>query len=334
MDFHQLKVFVEVVRQRSFSRAAESIFLSQPTVSAHIKALEGEIGAPLLDRSQRELALTEAGKILFRYAQQLLGCKEEALASIQEKYHIIKGHLEIAASSVPGTYYLPGVLSSFSKIYPDVTFSVFMRDTRQVIESVRDFTYDLGMVGETGHLEDLSQCRLVEDELIMVTPPDVKLQKIQTQCSGPTKVPKQYELPLTDLISCIHLPFILREPGSATRLVFEKALKKAKGNQSRLKIIAYLEGQEAIKEAVKAGLGVTVISRKAVEDELRAGVLKGYHLHDLSLDRSFHLIFRKKRILSPLSKAFFEFTINYFADKKQEKRKQEAERQSHEAPAE
>ncbi len=320
MDFHQLKVFVEVVRQKSFSRAAESIFLSQPTVSAHIKALESEIGAPLLDRSQRELALTEAGKILFRYAQQLLGCKEEALAAIQEKNHIIKGHLEIAASSVPGTYYLPGVLSSFSEIYPEVTFSVLMRDTRQVIESVRDFTYDLGMVGETGHLEDLSQCRLVEDELIMVTPPIMKLQDVKIQESEQLKAHKhQYELPLTNLSSCVHLPFILREPGSATRLVFEKAIKKAKGNHPRLKIIAYLEEQEAIKEAVKAGLGVTVISRKAVEDELRAGTLKGYRLQDLDLERSFHLIFRKKRILSPLSKAFFEFTINYFGDKKQER---------------
>jgi LysR family transcriptional regulator, transcriptional activator of the cysJI operon len=315
MDFHQLKVFVEVVRQKSFSRAAESIFLSQPTVSAHIKALEGEIGTPLLDRSQRELALTEAGKILYRYAQQLLGSKEEALAAIQEKYHIIKGHLEIAASSVPGTYYLPGVLSSFSKIYPEVTFSVLMRDTRQVIESVRDFTYDLGMVGETGNLEDLSQCRLVADDLIMVTPPGVELQEVQLPVSEKMKEPKhQWKLPLTDLQSCIHLPFILREPGSATRLVFEKALKKAKGNQSRLNIIAFLEGQEAIKEAVKAGLGVTVISRKAVEDELQAGVLKGYCLHDLSLERSFHLIFRKKRIFSPLSKAFFEFILNYFAE--------------------
>ena len=316
MDFHQLKVFVEVVRHKSFSRAAESIFLSQPTVSAHIKALESEIGTPLLDRSQRELALTEAGKILFRYAQQLLGCKEEAFAAIQEKYHIIKGHLEIAASSVPGTYHLPGVLHAFNKIYPEVTFSVLLRDTRQVIASVRDFTYDLGMVGETGQLEDLSQCRLVEDELILAVPPEVELPETQVQESGQIKAPKQeYDLPQTDLLSCIHLPFILREPGSATRLVFEKALKKAKGNQSRLNVIAFIEGQEAIKEAVKLGLGATVISHKAVEYELGTGLLKGYRLKGLSLDRSFHLIYRKKRIFSPLSKTFLEFTINYFADK-------------------
>ena len=313
MDFHQLKVFVEVVRHKSFSRAAECVFLSQPTVSAHIKALESEVGTPLLDRSQRELVLTEAGKILYRYAQQLLGCKEEALSAIQEKYHIIKGHLEIAASSVPGTYYLPGVLYAFSKQYPDVTFSVLIRDTRQVVESIRDFTYDLGMVGEAGQLEDLSQCHLVEDELILVTPPLLDLQEVPANDVGAMNSHKEhFELPATDLSSCMQLPFILREPGSATRLVFEKALKKAKGNQSRLNIVAYLEGQEAIKEAVKAGLGVTMISRRAVENELQAETLKGYRIQDLCLERSFHLIYRKKRIFSPLSKTFLEFTINYF----------------------
>lgn len=315
MDFHQLKVFVEVVRQKSFSRAAESIFLSQPTVSAHMKALESEVGTPLLDRSQREPTLTDAGKILFRYAQQMLGCKEEALAAIQDKYQIIKGHLEIAASSVPGTYHLPGVLHAFRKLYPEVTFSVLIRDSRQVIESVKDFTYDLGMVGETGQLEGLSQNNLVKDELILVVPPKMELSEVQSQESEKTTVHHQdYELPFTDLSSCINMPFILREPGSATRLVFEKALKKTKGNQSRLNIIAFLEGQEAIKEAIKLGLGVTVISHRAVKDELRAGALKGYRIRDLPLERSFNLIYRKNRIFSPLSKTFLEFTINYFAE--------------------
>ncbi|MEW5920288.1 MAG: selenium metabolism-associated LysR family transcriptional regulator [Bacillota bacterium] len=314
MDFHQLRVFVEVVRQKSFSRAAESIFLSQPTVSAHIKALENEIGAPLLDRSQREIALTEAGKILFRYAQQLLGFKEEALSTIRKKYRIIKGHLEIAASSVPGTYLLPDVLFSFSRKYPEVTFSVLIRDTKKVAESIKDYTYDLGLVGETGVHEDLAQRRLVKDELILIAPPGTGLPLVQPRQREPQEeTVQEQELPLTDLKACAHMSFILREPGSATRLVFEKALKKIGGDQARLRIIAFIEGQEAIKEAVKTGLGLTVISRRAVQKELQAEVLEGYRLQDLNLERSFYLIFRKNRILSPLSKAFLEFTVNYFS---------------------
>lgn len=313
MDFHQLRVFVEVARQKSFSRAAENIFLSQPTVSAHIKALENEIGAPLLDRSQREIVLTEAGKILFRYAQQLLGFKEEALSTIRQKYSIIKGHLEIAASSVPGAYLLPGVLAAFSSKYTEVSYSVLIRDTRKVIESIRDFTYELGLVGEAGLHEDIFRRRLVQDELIIIAPAGTGLASVPPQ-QGTTGEQTQADdpLPLIDLKTCAHLPFILREPGSATRLVFEKALKKMAGEQSRLQIIAYIEGQEAIKEAVKAGLGLTAISRRAVEHDLKAGVLEGYRLQGLNLERSFYLVFHKNRILSPLGKTFVEFMENYF----------------------
>jgi DNA-binding transcriptional LysR family regulator len=305
MDFHQLRVFLEVARQKSFSRAAENIFLSQPTISAHIKTLENEVGTPLLDRSQRELQLTEAGKILFQYAQELLEIKEEALSAIQKEYKIVKGHLEIAASSVPGAYLLPGLLKSFHREYPGVTFSVLLRDTKQVLQSIKDYTYDLGFTGEPGMQEGLGQVKLVEDELILITSPETKLPVIEETGS---------QLPTTELKACINInmPFILREPGSATRKVFEKALKKQFGNNIALNVIGYLESQEAIKEAVKAGLGLTVISRKAVEEELRAGLLEGYRLKDLSLKRNFYLVFRKKRILPPLSHAFLQFTLKFF----------------------
>ncbi|HHX78112.1 MAG TPA: LysR family transcriptional regulator, partial [Firmicutes bacterium] len=121
MDFHQLRVFVEAAKEKSFSRAAEKIFLSQPTVSAHIKSLEKEIGTLLFERRQRELKLTEAGKILLRYARELLDKKEEALAVIQKDTQAKEGRLEIAASSVPGAYLLPPLLQVFNKIYPGVT---------------------------------------------------------------------------------------------------------------------------------------------------------------------------------------------------------------------
>ena len=171
MDFHQLRVFVEVAKQKNFSRAAANIFLSQPTVSAHIKTLENEIGSPLFDRSQRELMLTEGGKILFKFAQEILEIKEKAFAAIQENYRITKGHLEIAASSVPGAYLLPGLLHSFNKKHPGVTFSVLLRDSRHVFENIRDYTYDLGFAGKPVRIEGLGQVKLVEDQLILITPP-------------------------------------------------------------------------------------------------------------------------------------------------------------------
>jgi len=307
MDFHQLRVFIEVARQKSFSRAAENVFLTQPTVSSHIKALENEIGTPLLDRSQRELQLTEAGKILFQYAQELLGIKEKALSSIQAEYQVIKGHLEVAASSVPGAYLLPRLMLSFRKLHPEVTFSVLLRDTKQVLQSVSDFTYDLGFIGEPVQRDGLDQVRLTEDELILIASPHVSIP-----ATSPADSAKE-NLPGVEIASCLELPFLLREPGSATRMVFEKALKKRYNKNIKFQVIAYLESQEALKEAVKAGLGLTVMSSKAVQEELSAGSLAGYRILDIDVKRHFYLIFKKNRILPPLSRVFLDHCSQYFA---------------------
>ncbi|MDO9533807.1 MAG: selenium metabolism-associated LysR family transcriptional regulator [Bacillota bacterium] len=306
MDFHQLRIFVEVTRLKGFSRAAENIFLSQPTISAHIKTLENEIGAPLFDRSQRELHLTDAGKILFKYAQELLEIKEEALSAIEKEYKIISGHLEIAASSVPGAYLLPGLLASFHRQHPEITFSVMIRDTKQVIQSIKDYTYSLGFTGEPGTQEGLEQVKLVEDELILIAPKGTNL---------PVTDQNTYPLLTTQLSSILQMPFILREPGSATRKVFEKTLKKHSGKNITLNIIGYIESLDTIKEAVKAGLGLTVISKIAVEEELRAEMIEGYRLQDLPIKRNFYLTYRKKRILPPINQAFLEFTVQYFTKK-------------------
>lgn len=324
MDFHQLRIFIEVARQKSFSRAAENIFLTQPTVSAHIKALEEEVGAPLLDRSQRELRLTGAGKVLFRYARQLLGIKEKALSAIEQEYRMIKGHLEIASSSVPGAYILPELMKGFLEKYPGVTFAVMLRDTRQVYESIREYTYDLGFVGEPVHPNELEQIRLLKDELVLVAAPDTSLpgeEPPQGKEGGPGDGPET-EKPITSLYTLalhsgtarerfLSIPFIMREPGSATRMAFENALKNFYGRKkAALNVIAYLESQEAIKEAVKTGLGVTVISHMAVNEELTSGLMKGYRLPGLRLERNFYLIYRKNRIFSPLSQAFLDYCVN------------------------
>ncbi len=314
MDFHQLKIFVEVARQKNFSRAAEKIFLTQPTVSTHIKTLETEIGAPLLDRSQRDLQLTSAGKVLFQYAQQLLSIKEKALFAIKQDYQIIKGHLEIAASSVPGTYILPKLMQGFLENHPEVTFAVMLRDTRQVYESIKDYTYDLGFVGEPSPFCELKQIKLSKDELILIAAPGTILpgEKPQQKKSSPPLF--EIDLKSTEVSHVLlETPFLIREPGSATRVVFENALKKFyRKKEVALNVIAHLESQEAIKEFVKTGLGVTVISHKAVKEELTTGLMKGYRLPDLRLKRNFYLIYRKNRIFSPLSQVFLDYCINHF----------------------
>lgn len=324
MDFHQLRVFIEVVRQKSFSRAAEKIFLTQPTVSAHIKALENEIGTPLLDRSQRELRLTGAGQILFQYAQQLLNLEKKAVFAIQQEHQIIKGHLEIAASSIPNIYILPQLMKGFLIKYPEVTFAVMHRDTQQVFECIKDFTYDIGFVGEPVPPDGLNQIKLLKDNLVLVAPPGTSLPGERAP-QGKTNFKNKerdestqqlYEIDLNSAASSeafFKIPFIMREPGSATRVAFENAFKKFfNKREPKLNVIAYLENQEAIKEAVKAGLGITVISHKAVHNELASGLMKGYRIPDLQLERYLYLIYRKNCFLSPLCHAFLDHCLNTF----------------------
>ena len=305
MDFHQLNIFLEVARQKSFTRAAENLFLSQPTVSVHIRKLEDELETPLFKRAKTGFELTESGKLLFLYGQQLLATKAEALSAISQEGRMVKGHLQIAASSVPGAYLLPRLLQEFCCLYPEVTFSLLLRDSRQVRQSIMDCTCELGFTGEPGQRGKLAQVKLVEDRLILVAAPCL-------EAKVPAREGGHESFPSVLLQDCLALPFLLREPGSATRMLFEDALRGAAGGLEALKVIGYLESQEAIKEAAKAGLGLTVISQRAVRDELETGLLKGYLLRDLSLTRHFYMVFRKDSVLSPLNKAFFQFTRGYF----------------------
>jgi len=317
MDFHQLRVFVEVARQKSFSRAAEKIFLTQPTVSAHIKSLEKEIGTPLLVRGQRELQLTDAGKVLFQYAQQLLNLEKKAVFAIQQEYHIIKGNLEIVASSVPSSYILPGLMKDFLKKYPLVTFSAKHWDTEQVFENILNFNYELGFAGEPVRSNKLNQIQLLKDNLILVAAANVSLpgekrteNKI-IDLSSPLLEIDLKAYPVQEMF--LKEPFVMRETGSATRMIFENALKKFYGKTDmKLNVVAYLENQETIKEAVKAGLGLTVISHRAVETELSLGLMKGYLLPDLQLERYLYLVYRSNSVLSPLSQAFLDHCIYFF----------------------
>ncbi|NLB51102.1 MAG: LysR family transcriptional regulator [Clostridiaceae bacterium] len=305
MEFHQLRIFLEVARQKNFTRAAENLFLSQPTVSVHIKKLEEALDTPLFRRGKEGMELTEAGRLLFQYGQELLETRAEALAAIQQEQRVIRGRLEIAASSVPGAYLLPDLLQAFCVLHPQVSFSISLRDSRQVLQSIADCSHDLGFTGEPGSGNALGQVMLSEDELILVASPSLACRLSAPNIERAVLA----DISLDDLAD---LPILLREPGSATRKVFEEALKNKGGRNTRLFFKGYLESQEAIKEAAKAGLGLTVISQRAVKDELKTGLLKGYRLKDLPLKRHFYLVFRKDCVLPPLSKSFFQFTCDYF----------------------
>ena len=301
MDINQLEMFVRVAAMKSFTNAAESLFLSQPTVSARMKGLETELGVQLFDRSRpRYLSLTEHGMLFWDYAQQILNLHNNALDKLNKLHGKPSGFLRIGAGSVPGTYILPGIIAEFNKLYPDVKIGLFINDSSEVVSGVNSYSYDLGFVGYNEDDPLLEYIKIKEDELILIAHPDMFKEN---DLSGKDTIP---------LESLLETNFILREPGSATRKVLEDNLNKKGYSFKDFRSLVYIDNLEGIKQAVRAGLGVSVVSRLSAEDYLNSGFLKDFYLNDIKLNRSFYLVYNKNRVLNNVSNTFMLFVRNNY----------------------
>ncbi len=302
MDFQQLKIFLTVAALRSFSRAAEEMFISQPAVSLRIKGLEEELGAVLFDRSRpRELALTEAGREFLDYAQQMVNLQDEALARLAqvEEDAAVAGPVQIGASTVPGIYMLPSRLVKLKQIYPGITVNLNIDDSARVLEKVLNYEVDLGFAGSQVQDERLQYYPFAADELILITPPGY---------FQPTPDAASPEgLPSISLEQCLSANLILREKGSATRDFFEAALAQKKISLLDFAGVIYVNSLEAIKNSVRHGLGVSLVSRHSVEDYLLLQWVDGYRPEGFMPTRKIHLVRHAGRVLSRAAKLAFKF---------------------------
>ncbi len=293
MDFRRLEVFTKVFQQKSFSKAGQALYLSQPTVSEHIRLLEEDLGLILFDRQGKEIVPTRAGQFLFQYADQLMSLRQDLLRAMEQFRDKGVGELLIGGSNIPGQYILPGLLGGFKKSFPGIRIRLWIGDTQHIQEKVLDGTIELGLVGALSEHRRISCQPLTTDQLICISLP------------GPPGE-KQKALDPDKLLS---LPFILREKGSGTRKSFEQALKKIHLDPKDLRVVAEMGSNEAIRQAVKAGLGVSVISRRAVLEDLEQGRLQEIKIRKFPLLRNFYLITLKQRTLSPLAQEFKEFIL-------------------------
>lgn len=302
MDFRQLETFIEVVNRKSFSKAAQKLFLTQPTVTSHIQNLENELGTVLLNRSGKNITLTEAGNLLYEYALNIINMRDMAQFDLSAYKGKIQGHLEISSSSIPRHYILPNLLKSFTDKYPGVTFTVTDFDSRKVVESIIDGVTDFGIIGAKFNSSQLEYIDLIEDEIFAVVPNNKDF---------PWE--KYYE---HDFSFLLNNKIILREKGSGTRDLLEKGLKKINTDVNSLNIVAYISDIEAIKKYIELGMGISFISKRAITREMNMGLLKPYKIKNLDLRRKFYFVYHKKRQLSPLSKTFRDYAINYLSDNK------------------
>jgi DNA-binding transcriptional LysR family regulator len=296
MDLRRLEIFVKVAELGSFSRAAQALSLTQPTVSEHVRALEDELGVQLLDRLGRGAATTRAGHLLLGYAQRLLTLSREARQAIDQFQGRLSGELIIGGSTIPGEYVLPALIGQFKAKQAEISIVLLIGDSRQVTEWVEDGRVELGVVGARPGQRILEARELMPDELVVVVPAEhawarrknVTLAEVQAE------------------------PMVVRERGSGSRQALEQALGDAGTSLAAFKIVGEMGSTQAIKQAVRAAVGVSLISRRAVEDECRAGVVSCLTIERLDIQRAFYLITHRDRTRSPLGLAFLAFLESHF----------------------
>lgn len=299
VDLHSLKVFCKVVENKSFTRAAKELFLSQPTISAHISKLEKSFKTRFLDRRGSEIIPTKAGIILFEYGCKILKIKGEMVQSINGFLGNISGELSLGASTIPGEYIIPEFIGRFKSAYPGVKANVAIADSAKVTEMVSSGRVEVGIVGNQP--EKLISEYLDNDNLILIVPPKHSFaEKGKNSKTGAEKAQ-------IDLRQLKNEPFIMREAGSGTRKAMETGLKKAGFNLKDLKIACELGSTGAVKKAVMESMGISIISDKAVKYEVQFGLLNTVKVKGLNIKRAFHLIYNPKISLSPIARSFIQF---------------------------
>lgn len=259
MNLKQLEAFVKIADTGSFSQAAKELFLTQPTISAHISSLEKELNSRLFVRNTKEVHLSEKGNVLYNYAKQMLVLQkriEDTFALNDEREQQC---ITIAASTIPAQYLLPGILVAFSEKYPDQQFKVVETDSAKVVEQVMNHTVDVGFTGTALDKKVCKHIPFYQDELIVIAPNTEKYRALQKTQKDATWIAEE--------------KLIMREEGSGTRKEAEKLLKKLGLNASKLNVIATMENPEAIKKAVANGMGISIISKLAAEEEKEKGNL-------------------------------------------------------------
>lgn len=288
MTIRQLEVFLAIAHAQSFSRAAERIHLSQPTLSEHMKELEDELGVPLFIRHSRSVSLTEPGRVFEDYATRVVATLAAGRHAIAELDGLKRGSLVVGASTTPGTYVLPARIAKFREEYPGITVALRIANSRTVQERVRDGEVDLAVIG--GHVLGPSERCVaagILDELQLIVPPNYP---VKDGVLLPARLARER--------------LLIREEGSATRQATERALREA---GVTLRPAMELDHTETIKRAVMAGLGVAFVSRYAVEDEVRSGRLRALSVQRMKIRRHFHVIHDERRPLSASARAFITF---------------------------
>lgn len=287
----ELVTLCRVIEQKSFSRAAELLNLSQPAVSLQIKSLETEYGTKLLHRDGFEIVPTESGRAVYDTACQIVHLYEGSRQRVRELHDELDGKLLIGASTGPGEYLLPVLLGQFQARHPEIDASLRVSDSAEIIDHVLRYRLELGFVGTSRSDRHLCFDTFIRDQLVLVVPPD---HPWATRSS----------------VSCEELletPLILQQHGSGATAALYEALAEYNIRAGNLNAVMELGLQESTKAAVRSGLGVTIISRLGVVEELGRGVLVEVPIEGIRLKRNLYVVYRRASPLTNLARTFLDY---------------------------
>ncbi len=288
IDFRKLEIFLKVYETRSFSKASKSLYLTQPTITLHIKDLEESLGVKLLNRNTRKVVPSKAGKVVYEYGKEIVKLLKEMEKELEVFRDEKRGVIEIGGSTIPGQYILPRIIKEFREKNPQISIFLKVGDSKEIIERVIKGDFDLGMVGAVFKNKELVYVPCYEDEIVLIAPSDFPKKKI-------------------NLEELYHISLIKREEGSGTWKNVMDTLQSRGLDILKLKIIGEMGSTEAVKEAVKSGLGCGFVSPLAIELEKRLGLLKVVKIENISIKRKFYLIYPRIKKLTTSEEKFIKF---------------------------
>ncbi len=257
MNLKQLEAFVMIANNKSFSLTAKKLYLTQPTVSAYISKLEYELGEKLFYRTTKEVTLTEAGKKIYIYAKDIIELAEKIENAFKGSSEEGTRRMVISASSIPGTYLLPGILAEFSRTYPNVEMRVQESDSVGVMNDIREHRADLGFVGTATKDREISFMPFCKDELVLITPNNDRYRELKEKKLNLTWIEQE--------------PWIMREDGSGTYKETLHVFEEMGIHSDQLHILARFNNTGAILLSVAQGSGISIVSRLAAQAAVERG---------------------------------------------------------------
>lgn len=297
MNLNYLRVFLAVANLQNFSRAAEELHVSQPTISVQIKNLEQELGVKLFQQIGKKIFLTDEGNTLYTYSKKIFHLIDEAEEAIRDYKGLTKGRLVIGASTTPGIYILPQILGQFRKKFPAIETILDISNSHEIEQKILNNELELALCGGEGvDNPNIEAKTITHDNLVVVVSEDHPFAQSD-------------KVTLTDILN---EPFVLREPGSSTRIALENRLQQL---GKKIKISMQFGSLEAIKQAVANNLGISILSQFVVDQEVCAGQLHVLHIPELEIKRDIKVVFHKNKKMSAPTTAFLRLLKENIAPK-------------------